>query len=156
MYMLDAIYNDRGRCGFVVKQQPLYGNGRIIDRFCGHFSQTVALQTAVTVDPIANAVEEIAACAIYRNGRQIIQIRSDVDGLHARLLADICPEIIPGSGWRIPEFLRQFQICRVIQKAVQRPISAGQKNTFALRNGCKKRGIVTDLREVRELPQLPR
>ena len=134
-----------------MEQEALDRDGRIIDGLRGGLPLAVALQTAVAVDAVANAVQETVRPPLDRHRREIVQIPSDVDGRVAGLSAEIRPEIVARSGRRVPQLVRQRNIRRVVEKAVQRPVAACQENAVPCRYGGEKCAVVVKLRQIGEL-----
>lgn len=133
-----------------MKQQALHRNGRVVHRLCGNFPLTVALQTAVAVNTVADAVEEIAAHAVYIHGRQPLQI--PVNGLRrvTGLSADVGEKIVAAAGGKVVDMAADLELGGVVDEAVQRSVSSGDHNPVIVPEGTKEGSVIIDFRDIAE------
>ena len=62
--ILAAIDGNDRISGLVMEKQSFYGDGRIVHRFTLFFTQFVSNFTAIAIDPVANAVEEVVLLTV--------------------------------------------------------------------------------------------
>ena len=127
-----------------------YGDGCIIDRLCGALPLAVALQTAVTVNAIADAVEAITACAVHIHRRQLLKVLVNGARCVTCFSSDVGEKIISTAGSEIIDVPLDDKRRCIVDKAVQRPVAARDHHTVIVRERVKKSTVIVDFRNILE------
>ena len=137
-----AVHGDDGVGRLVVEQQALDGDrGIIYGLVHRRHSLLVADLAAVAVEAVADAVDKATRLAVYRDGRQILEIFLDGEGRLADFLAEIVQEIVARADGVIEDLVREVQPVRLVDEVVDRAVAAGQDHTVLGSETAQEGGI---------------
>ena len=108
-----------------VKQKTFDRARGVIDRFIGRFAHFVADLTAITVDPVSDAVDELVVLAVDGNGRQVAEVAVQRDQL-ALLLPYAGKKIITCAGRKEIDLVFESHIGCIVDEAIQSTVAAGE------------------------------
>lgn len=123
-FMPHTVNRDHRVCRFVMKQQALDRNGRVIDLFSACIAQRVAFFTAVAVNAVSDAVQKAVCMAASLHERELFPIEVDADRLRPLFQTEVTQKIVPASDGVIIDRIGEHRLRRVVQKAIERAVTA--------------------------------
>lgn len=121
------------RCGAVVpEQKPLDGNGGVVDRLVRGGSDLVSHLTAVPVNTVPDAVDEVPGHAVDMNHRQILHVRVEQKGLVGRefpllvTVQQVVKEVVAASRGKVVDIPARISASQGIDEPIDGAVSAGQ------------------------------
>ena len=133
-----------------MEEQSLDGDSGIVDLLLAGFSHLVADFAAVTVDAVADTVDEALLHAVYFNEGKILNILVDLLGSVAGLLAEVVPEVVARSCREEVKRLYDVDAVGVIDEAVERTVAAAEIEFVIRIETCKESIGIGDLCDVLE------
>ena len=155
--VLDPVHGNDSVGRLIIINQAAKGNHRIIDGFGTLLANLIAFFTAIAVNTVTDAVEEIAGFAVDVHRGQAAQVFVDLDrALFLALIRYVVPEIVAAPGGIIINILADHNARRVVDEAVQRAVPAGNQHPIGLGDRRKKGRIIPNIRHAGVGELIPR
>ena len=133
-----------------MEQKTFDCDSGIVDLLLAGFSHLVADFAAVTVDAVADTVDEALLHAVNFYEGKVFNVFIDLNGSVADFLAEIVPEVVACSCREEVEGLDDVDPVGVVDEAVERTVAAAEIELVIRIEACKESIGISDLCDVFE------
>ena len=133
-----------------MEEQSLDGDSGVVDLLLAGFSHLVADFAAVTVDAVADTVDEALLHAVNFDEGEVLDVFVDLYGSVADLLAKVVPEVVACSCREEVKRLYDVDPVGVVDEAVERTVAAAEIEFVIRIETCKESIGIGDLCDVLE------